>query len=207
MPGCSICPSSCQRAAAPGSPQSTGVGAVDGQATAQPCRGPGGSESRDDARRRMNHVPFFLLGRCSWPAMRPSSLRSASPYASRPAVFGRANFVPPLSFESLLEVHALPCAVVLGHWRVDSTVHAEPRLGIPEAGVPDRLGSRIRRLLNQSTHSRVANSTASRLRHGPRVRITSVLYSPMMDSARALSYESPTLPTDCSMPASAKRSV
>ena len=75
------------------------------------------------------------------------------------------------------------------------------------AGGRSPIGSRIRRLLNQSTHSRVANSTASRLRHGPRVRITSVLYSPMMDSARALSYESPTLPTDCSMPASARRSV
>ena len=61
------------------------------------------------------------------------------------------------------------------------------------------MGSRIRRWLNQSTHSRVANSTGSRPRQGPRVRITSVLYSPMMDSARALSYESPTLPTDGSM--------
>jgi hypothetical protein len=29
------------------------------------------------------------------------------------------------------------------------------------------MGSRSRRLLNQSTHSRVANSTASKLRHGP----------------------------------------
>ncbi len=30
------------------------------------------------------------------------------------------------------------------------------------------MGSRRRRLLNQSTHSSVANSTASKLRHGPR---------------------------------------
>ena len=67
--------------------------------------------------------------------------------------------------------------------------------------------SRSWRLLNQWTHSRVANSTGSRPRQGPGGRITSVLYSPMIDSAKALSYESPTLPTDCLMPASARRSV
>ncbi len=43
--------------------------------------------------------------------------------------------------------------------------------------------------------------------HGPRRRITSVLYNPITVSASALSYESPELPTDGSMPASASRSV
>jgi hypothetical protein len=38
-------------------------------------------------------------------------------------------------------------------------------------------------------------------------RMTSALNRPKIVSARALSYESPTLPTDGSMPASAKRSV
>ena len=57
-------------------------------------------------------------------------------------------------------------------------------LTLPERGP---ISARIRRWLNHSTHSRVANSTASRPRHGPRGRITSVLYSPMMDCARALS--------------------
>ena len=66
--------------------------------------------------------------------------------------------------------------------------------------------SRIRRWLNQWTHSSVVNFTGSRPRQGPRSRITSVLYSPMMDSARA-SYESPTLPTDCSMPAWARQAL
>src|SRR5215213_10555868 len=42
------------------------------------------------------------------------------------------------------------------------------------------IGSRRRRLLYQSTHSKVANSTASRLRHGPRRRITSVLNRPLL---------------------------
>ena len=42
------------------------------------------------------------------------------------------------------------------------------------------IGSRRRRLLYQSTHSMVANSTASRLRHGPRRRITSVLNRPLL---------------------------
>src|SRR3982751_1871418 len=42
------------------------------------------------------------------------------------------------------------------------------------------IGSRRRRLLYQSTHSSVANSTASRLRHGPRRRITSVLNRPLL---------------------------
>ena len=41
-------------------------------------------------------------------------------------------------------------------------------------------------MLNQSTQAKVANSTASRLRHGPRRRMTSVLKSPITDSARAL---------------------
>ncbi len=69
------------------------------------------------------------------------------------------------------------------------------------------IGSSRRVWLNQSTHSRVANSTASRLRHGPRRWITSALNKPLIVSARALSYESPTLPTEGSMPASASRSV
>jgi hypothetical protein len=49
------------------------------------------------------------------------------------------------------------------------------------------IGSRSRRWLNQSTHSRVAYSTWSMPFQGPRRRISSVLYSPMMVSARALS--------------------
>ena len=44
-----------------------------------------------------------------------------------------------------------------------------------------------RRVLNQSTHSRVANSTASKERHGPRRWITSALKRPLIVSARALS--------------------
>src|SRR3954452_16570280 len=48
------------------------------------------------------------------------------------------------------------------------------------------IGSKRRRLLNQSTHSRVANSTASKLRQGPPRWITSVLNKPMTVSARAL---------------------
>lgn len=48
------------------------------------------------------------------------------------------------------------------------------------------IGSRRRRLLNQSTHSSVAYSTASRLRQGPGRWITSALKSPLIVSARAL---------------------
>jgi hypothetical protein len=48
------------------------------------------------------------------------------------------------------------------------------------------MGSRSRRWLNQSTHSRVAYSTWSMPFQGPRRRISSVLYGPMMVSARAL---------------------
>src|SRR5919107_1534775 len=47
------------------------------------------------------------------------------------------------------------------------------------------IGSRRRRLLYQSTHSKVANSTASMLRHGPRCRITPVLNKPLrLDAVR-----------------------
>jgi len=55
------------------------------------------------------------------------------------------------------------------------------------AGGTSPIGPSSRRILNQSTQSSVANSTASSDRHGPRRRITSVLYSPITDSARALS--------------------
>ena len=44
-----------------------------------------------------------------------------------------------------------------------------------------------RRVLNQSAHLRVAISMASRLRHGPSRRTTSVLNRPITVSARALS--------------------
>ncbi len=43
-------------------------------------------------------------------------------------------------------------------------------------------------------------------RHGPRCRAISAFYSPMIVSVSALSYESPTLTTDGSTPASASRS-
>lgn len=69
------------------------------------------------------------------------------------------------------------------------------------------MGSSRRRLLNQSTHSSVAYSTASRLRHGPHRQITSALYGPLIDSAIALSYESLVAPTDASMPHSASPAV
>ena len=69
------------------------------------------------------------------------------------------------------------------------------------------MGSRSRRWLNESTYSRVAYSTWSRSFHGARLWMISVLYKPITDSARALSYESPTDPTDGSMPTSVKRLV
>src|ERR1700710_202986 len=48
------------------------------------------------------------------------------------------------------------------------------------------MGSSSRRWLNQSTHSSVANSTASKLRQGPRRWITSALNRPITVSASAL---------------------
>src|SRR3954468_14779113 len=48
------------------------------------------------------------------------------------------------------------------------------------------MGSSSRRWLNQSTHSSVANSTASKDRHGPRRWITSALSRPLIVSASAL---------------------
>ena len=54
---------------------------------------------------------------------------------------------------------------------------------------------------------RVANSTSSRVRYGPWSRMTSALKSPKIVSARALSYESPLLPTEDSIAAAASRFV
>ena len=56
-----------------------------------------------------------------------------------------------------------------------------------------------RRWWNQSTHSAVAYATASRVRYGPKGLISSVLYNPLIDSAKALSYDEPTDPTDAAM--------
>jgi hypothetical protein len=89
------------------------------------------------------------------------------------------------------------------------------------------MASRRRRLLDQSTYSSVANSTASRFRQGPRRWMASVSWRPLMVSARALyrlvrwiSQAGPSYPVfgvsqgseevaDAagSIPASAKRSV
>ena len=49
-------------------------------------------------------------------------------------------------------------------------------------------------VLYQSTRMSVANSSSSTVRHGPSNQTHSALYNPIDDSARALSYESPTLP-------------
>ena len=69
------------------------------------------------------------------------------------------------------------------------------------------MGARSRRWLNQSIHSKVAYSRSSMPFQGPRRRISSVLYSPMIVSASALSNESPREPTEVTAPASASRSV
>jgi hypothetical protein len=69
------------------------------------------------------------------------------------------------------------------------------------------MGSKSRRWLNQSTHSKVAYSTSSRPFQGPRRRTSSALYSSMIVSARALSKLSPREPTEVTAPASASRSV
>lgn len=69
------------------------------------------------------------------------------------------------------------------------------------------MGFSSRRILNQSTHSKVAYSTASKLRHGPRRCVISASNSPLIVIASALSYEFPTLPTDGAIFVSANRSV
>src|SRR5512133_1070725 len=64
-----------------------------------------------------------------------------------------------------------------------------------------------RRWLNQSVYSAVAYSRWATVRHGPRRLISSVLYRPLIVSASALSNESPVVPTEAAIPASARRSV
>jgi len=72
-----------------------------------------------------------------------------------------------------------PQAVEVCWWRLYSSSCS--------AGGTYPIGSSKRRLLYQSTHSRVANSTSARERHGPRGRMISVLNRPITDSASALS--------------------
>ena len=62
-------------------------------------------------------------------------------------------------------------------------------------------------LFHHATHAAVARSTSAAVRHGPRRRINSALYKPLIVSARALSYESPLAPTELAMPASSSRVV
>ena len=68
-----------------------------------------------------------------------------------------------------------------------------------------------RRWLNQSTQAIVVNSTSPRCLSGPvwngPGRMASVLNSPMIDSIRALSEASPTVPIDAAIPSSARCSV
>ena len=64
-----------------------------------------------------------------------------------------------------------------------------------------------RSVLYQLTHCRVSHSTRATDFHAPKNSMTSVLNRPMTLSAKALSQLSPTLPTEVSIPASARRSV
>ena len=69
-----------------------------------------------------------------------------------------------------------------------------------------------RRLLYQSTQPAVTHSTSSivlsgPIRKGDPSRIASFLNSPIVDSARALSYASPMDPIDAAMPSSASVSA
>lgn len=57
------------------------------------------------------------------------------------------------------------------------------------------MGSNRGQLLHQATQSSVANSTSSRPRQGPHGRIASVLKRPFTAFAKALSQDSPRLPT------------
>jgi hypothetical protein len=63
------------------------------------------------------------------------------------------------------------------------------------------LGSTSHQRLNRSICSKVAYSSPSIFRQGPRRRITSVLSNSLIVPARALSYESPVLRSDDSIAA------
>lgn len=65
------------------------------------------------------------------------------------------------------------------------------------------MGPSSRRLLNHLAQSNQTNSTSSIVFQGPRVRMSSVVYRPLIVSAVALSEESPRQSTDDFMPASA----
>lgn len=109
----------------------------------------------------------------------------------------------------------------MGLW----TALGSPEGGSPESGHRDRDSPRLTMQLfelgwwkvpdrlHQSTVAEpvhpagVSISTATMLFHGLNCSITSVLYSPMMLSTSALSYEFLTLPTEGWMPTSANRSV
>jgi len=58
---------------------------------------------------------------------------------------------------------------------------------VPWPALVELVGSSKRWWLNHETHSRVANSTASRVFQGPRRWMISALYSPLTVSASALS--------------------
>jgi len=78
--------------------------------------------------------------------------------------------------------HNSPCESPRVQWRLGSL---SPTVSFAACSSQERpsnsasgmspIGSSSRRLLNQSTHSSVANSTSSMFLQGPRLRITSVL--------------------------------
>ena len=80
----------------------------------------------------------------------------------------------------------------LGHGAKARTSARAKERASASAGGRFPMGSSKRRVLNQSAHSRVANPTASKDRHGPHRWITSVSNRPLIVSARALSSLSPS---------------
>ena len=94
----------------------------------------------------------------------------------------------------------------LWRWFLSSGGILSSRLLVLEGWEPVQLPC-SRSWLYQSTHCSVANSTCSIVFQGPCWLISSVLYSPIVDSATALSYPSPMDPIEASAPASTSRWV
>jgi hypothetical protein len=97
----------------------------------------------------------------------------------------RGESLEALSRELGVEMYRLEAWRDRAHAGIDASLRE--RTGDPVQVELDhamkRIGSSKRRVLNQSTQASTANSTASSVRHGPRRWITSVLKSPITDSA------------------------
>ena len=117
----------------------------------------------------------------------------------------RSSMAPPFRFKPPRVYRRLFCSKPMRPCQGRSCLHGR-RPPFP-AGGRWPMAPCSRPVLYQMTHCRVSHSNRATDFHGPKNPMTPVLNRPITLSARALSWLSPTLQAEMSIPASARHSV